>query len=94
MQSAECVVAIEDSIRVLTAQVVLHIFACERSASADHRKLQLLPLQVLNDVFHLQRRFHQQPAQPDCVGVVLLCGFDDGVAWLLDSEVDYPVSVI
>ena len=59
-----------------------------------HGEIELLALQILNDVLHLQRGLDQQAAEADGIGLVLLGGFDDDVGGLLDPQVDYLVSVV
>src|SRR5450432_2536368 len=94
MQSRERVIGIKDRIGIFAPQIVFNILASQRCTAADYWKLQLLPLQVLNDVLHFQRGFDQQPAQADSVGVVLLRGFNDRVTRLLDAEIDHPISIV
>ena len=94
MQAGECVFPVEHRIRILAPQVVFHILPCKSRAAADHRELQFLPFQFLDHILHLEGRFHQQAAQPDCIRAVLLRGTDDHVARLLDSQVHDLVSVV
>ena len=77
VQAGKRVVGIKHGVRVLAAQIVFHILAGQRRAAADHRKLKPLALQILDDVLHLERRLHQQAAQADGIGLVLLRGLDD-----------------
>ena len=71
VQPGKGIVGIEDAAGVFAAQIVFHVLARERRAAADHRELQLLVMQVLHHVLHLQRGLHQQSAQPDGVGLLL-----------------------
>src|SRR5262249_37751720 len=70
------------------------IFAGQRRSATDDGKFQLLPLQVLDHVFHFQGGLDQQAAETDCVGFVVLGGFYDVVARLLDTEVDDAKTVV
>src|SRR5215510_237987 len=94
MQSGKRIISVEDCIRIFAAQIVFHVFARQGGAAADYRKLQLLRLQVLDHVLHLQRGLHQQAAQPNCVGIVLFGGGNDRVRRLLDPQVHDPVAVV
>ena len=94
MQARKRVIRIKHSVGIFAPQIVLHIFAGQRRSSADHWKFQLLPLQVLDHIFHLQRGFHQQPAQPDGVRIMFHCRLDDVVARLLDPQVDYMKTIV
>ena len=94
MQPAERIVRIEHSVRVLPPQIVFHIFARQRRPAAKHWEIELLPLQILDHILHLQRRFHQQPAQPDGIGFVFLCGLDNRVRRLLDPEVHHTKTIV
>ena len=81
-------------IGIFAAQIVFHIFAGQRRAAADHGIIQILPLQVLDYILHLQRGLDQQAAQADGVGAMFLGGADDHVARLLDPEIDDFVAVV
>ncbi len=94
MQSAKGIIGIENSIAVFAAQVIFHIFACERSSAADDREIKLLGVQVLQHILHFQRGLHQQPAQPNGICLMLLRGSDDSIRRLLDAEVHHAVSVV
>ena len=71
VQPGEGVVGVENAAVVFAAQIVFDVLAGQRRAAADHREIQLLVMQVLDDVLHLQRRLHQQAAQADGVGLLL-----------------------
>jgi hypothetical protein len=60
----------------------------------NHRKFQLLVMQVLDHVFHLERRLHQQAAQTDGVSPMFQRGVDNRVRRLLDAEVHHLETVI
>ncbi len=94
MQPGKGIVGVEDAAVVFAAQIVFHIFARQRGAAADHRELQLLMMQVLHHVLHLQRRLHQQAAEPDGVGLLLDGRFDDRVRRLLDAEIHHAIAVV
>ena len=94
MQSGKSVVGVEHGIGILSPQVIFYILAGQGCAPADHRKLQALPLQILDHIFHFQRGLHQQPAQSDGIGFVLHRRFDDRIRRLLDPEVHYSVAIV
>ena len=58
VQPGKRIVRIKDGIRILAPQVILHVLASQRRPAANHRELELLPLQILNDILHLQRRLY------------------------------------
>ena len=94
MQPGKGIICIEDRIAVFATQIVFHILAGESRSAADHGELKLLPLQVLNDVLHFERGFHQQTAQPDRVRTMFLRGTDNRVPRLLDAKIDHLEPVV
>ena len=55
MQAGESVVGVENSVRVLTAQIVFHILARQSCTTTDDGEFQFLPLKVLDHILHFQR---------------------------------------
>ena len=94
MQSGKGVVSVEHGIGIFPPQVIFYILASQGCAAADHGKLQALPLQILDHVFHFQRGLHQQTTQPDGVSFVLHRRFDDRVRGLLNPQVHDPVAIV
>ena len=63
-------------------------------AAYQHRNGHAVLTEVADGFDHHLRRLHQQPGQPDDVGVVLPTGFDEVLGRYLDAQVDNLVPVV
>ncbi len=94
MQARERVVRVVELSVINGAKIVLDVAPRERSAAQDDGHVEPPLLHELEVLLHDQRRFHEQAAHADRVGLVLFVRVQDRLDGLLDAEVDDLVAVV
>src|SRR6266516_2025099 len=94
VKAGEGVLSVENRTTVDRLHVLLHVFPSERRASCENRESEPLALEILEDIFHLNRRLDQQAGKPDGIDLMFQGRLDNVIGRLLDSQIVDRVPVV
>ena len=94
MQAGKRIARIEKCPFIERLQIIFDITASQRRAAKNDRNIDAAFVHHFEIVFHDERRFNQQAAHADRVGLMFFVRAENRVDRLLDAEIDDLVAVV